>query len=920
MGSSSSKRSDEKELENLIIMSQKSCAGCKKEKVDNIKSTKDELISLLNQKELNKSKEKMQKILEGEDYIIIYSILNIILEDLKEKCTNIVTKTACPPELKASLHTVIYAANRLEIKELKEFKEKINKLYGSEFITKAIDNRDNLVNEVIVAKLKINVFSEQLIKERLKELCVEKKIDYEWLGITIPEALEPNNLRISNYSNRSSKISNIPLGTSINRSSYPPIKSSFDYPPEERNDTNLKNNLDNDLKVVIAPSTDDPLRNLKTVVTINEDSFIMQEGENLFLPYDENIDKSCYKINSIENWAESFYNLKSGIILEKYKELMSKSEFSTFFEALNYEYGINNYPLDTQKAFEIYKKAANSSTDTLSMYRLYHIYKKDFKKFNIKERNHVLEKFYIFKCFTYLTSNEKNNELFQRFDISIEVRTLLMDQNKIFYDWYIKFFKFLKNNFDVYKLNKDDVILIEAAIYYWFERKDEEITNMMDNQIIELADKGNPEAMYILVTYYDEKDIYKDYYKKLYDMNYYRSFGDYSYELPNEKETLNILKKSISHGYFTHILDYLRIFMMINEIDDIFKSPELKSEFIFILKGFIDNIIADNLEVLFDYIYIRKIAIKHYNFGEEFKKNLDPIFKEIMIYFNKFMGGKDEENKKKLESISIYYYSMLYSVIGYLYFYGMNGIAERNYNETLNKYNFILKNESCFTDKFYLDYIYMIKIKQRKLNNSSKKDDNELIELEKKLLNLYYEDLTVENINRFPPGFFYYLSRLFRHNTINNEDMILEYVFLNRAVNAPIIKLKGVFYHMFEQKYLIYKAKKKIKEKNKDENFKKLKNAKGAINVEGYGEDGTICPICLENKKSIIALPCKHFFCETCMNRLLDTKNCPICRTQIKITFDINLKKENIIKSYLIKSYTSSIYDDDYNDSYEYIE
>ena len=51
----------------------------------------------------------------------------------------------------------------------------------------------------------------------------------------------------------------------------------------------------------------------------------------------------------------------------------------------------------------------------------------------------------------------------------------------------------------LYGLNKDDVILIEAAIYYWFEGKDEEITNMMDNQIIELADKGNPEAMYNLI-------------------------------------------------------------------------------------------------------------------------------------------------------------------------------------------------------------------------------------------------------------------------------------------------------------------------------------------------------------------------------------------------------------------------------------
>ena len=37
--------------------------------------------------------------------------------------------------------------------------------------------------------------------------------------------------------------------------------------------------------------------------------------------------------------------------------------------------------------------------------------------------------------------------------------------------------------------------------------------------------------------------------------------------------------------------------------------------------------------------------------------------------------------------------------------------------------------------------------------------------------------------------------------------------------------------------------------------------AKGAINVEGYGEDGSICPVCFTNKKSVICLPCMHFFC-----------------------------------------------------------
>ena len=46
----------------------------------------------------------------------------------------------------------------------------------------------------------------------------------------------------------------------------------------------------------------------------------------------------------------------------------------------------------------------------------------------------------------------------------------------------------------------------------------------------------------------------------------------------------------------------------------------------------------------------------------------------------------------------------------------------------------------------------------------------------------------------------------------------------------------------------------KIKEKNKEENFKKLFEEKGAINVEGYGEDGSICPICFMNKMDNIFL------------------------------------------------------------------
>ena len=913
-----------------------------------INSIKEEIIISLNQKDLNTSKTKMEKYLKEEDYLTVYDILNRILNNLKEKCNIIVSNKECPNELRVSLDSVIYSSNKLDIKELKEFKEKINELYGSNYINKAENNENKLVNEVIFEKLKMNNnYTEQLIKTRLKILCIEKHIDYQWLGIPNPSFISINdslNLRRSNGSIsflniRNSSISNSGIqppiidnnNNNLSRISFadsnlficPQTSLIASNRPIDTNDDDPFNRVETiesgddevedpfkRVKTIESKEIKLPEKEQKTVIKSEEDKLnIMKQGENLFFPYDENIDKKCYEINNIQNWAESFYNLKTGIILEKYKELMSKSEYHKFFEGLNYEYGINNYPLDTKKAFEIYKEAADKSTDTLSMYRLYHIYKKDFKKFNIKERCHVLEKFYIMKCFTYLTPDEKSNELVQRFDIKTEIFNLFIDSKNTFYNWYLKLFEFLQDNYDIYNINQDDTILVEAIIYFYFEQKTENTTKYMTNKLINLANKDNPEAMYNLAGYYKDENYYKTYYKKLYDMNYYRSFADYSKELPDEKETLDILKKSISNGYYSHIKDYFIIFMKMNEFENIFKSESLKSEFLYILKGLINNIIVDDIKSLFEYNYTRKATIKHFNLGDEFKKHLDPIFKEILNYLNNFVKGTDEENKKKVKSyfISKGYFSLIYSLYGLLYYYGVDGLIEKNYNETLIKYNYLIKiDELTYIDRFYLYFIYYAKKKQRKIKkNLNENEEKELKELEKKTLDSFYQDLLPEEIKKYPSGFFYYLSRLFKHDSINNKDLILEYVFLNRASNAEISRLEGKNNQTFEQFYLKYKAKKKIKYLTQEENYKKIKNAKGAINIEGYGEDGSICPICLENKKSIIALPCKHFFCNICMDKLLDKGNCPVCRTDIKITFDINLKKEKLIKSILVQPFVS---------------
>lgn len=293
--------------------------------------------------------------------------------------------------------------------------------------------------------------------------------------------------------------------------------------------------------------------------------------------------------------------LKTGILLEKYQELLSKSEYSKFFEALNYEYGINNYQLDLEKAFDIYKNAADSTTDTLSMYRLYHIYKKDFKKFNLEKRSHALEKFYIMKCFAYLTPYEKEIILFRRFDIGNEIGTLLIDEDNIFYSWYSEYFEFLMENYNYYNINKDDIILIEVVMYYYFEKKDSNMTDVMDNKIFDLIKKSNPHAMYNLASFYYDKTEYDKYHEQLYAMNYYRSFDTYAKIIADEEKDINkaliILKKSISNGHIDHIRIYFEIFMLNNEFEDIVTKPNLKSELMFIIINFLNNIILGELNI-----------------------------------------------------------------------------------------------------------------------------------------------------------------------------------------------------------------------------------------------------------------------------------------------------------------------------------
>ena len=179
MGVSSSKITAE-ELQKLLEASKRKCVLYSNKKLNEIKNKKNEIINCLKQNNMALASAKMDNMLKDEDYVEIYKVLYSTIEIIKEKCTYIVSNKECPTDIRAQLDTLIYSSKRLEIDELIQFREKIKQKYGEAYIIKADNNTDKFVNVNLAEKLKATPFSKTFIDIRIKQLCNEKNIKYNF--------------------------------------------------------------------------------------------------------------------------------------------------------------------------------------------------------------------------------------------------------------------------------------------------------------------------------------------------------------------------------------------------------------------------------------------------------------------------------------------------------------------------------------------------------------------------------------------------------------------------------------------------------------------------------------------------------------------------------------------------------------------
>ena len=175
------------EVKTYVMACQSKMTLFRNKKIYEIKKKKDEAIAALKQNNLDIAKAKMESVIRLEDTITVYDILGPLCEILKERITYLCTANEVPPDIKAQLDTLIYASTRIDIEELYKLRELVLRQYGSYYIQAAEQNKDGLVNVNVIEKLKIKPPVDAFLTIRLKQLCKEKKINYEF-----PEEIAPN--------------------------------------------------------------------------------------------------------------------------------------------------------------------------------------------------------------------------------------------------------------------------------------------------------------------------------------------------------------------------------------------------------------------------------------------------------------------------------------------------------------------------------------------------------------------------------------------------------------------------------------------------------------------------------------------------------------------------------------------------------
>ncbi|KAJ1921745.1 Vacuolar protein sorting-associated protein ist1 [Mycoemilia scoparia] len=138
-------------------------------------------------KELESGKEssakvKTEKIIRVDYFVEALDILENYCDLLVTRIDLIESKSDCDENILGIVVSIIYASARASVKELETIRDLLTMKYGRDFVTNAMDDKDEIVDPKLKYKLDINPPDEKFVNEYLSEIARGYKIRWGAYG------------------------------------------------------------------------------------------------------------------------------------------------------------------------------------------------------------------------------------------------------------------------------------------------------------------------------------------------------------------------------------------------------------------------------------------------------------------------------------------------------------------------------------------------------------------------------------------------------------------------------------------------------------------------------------------------------------------------------------------------------------------
>mmetsp|Transcript_7025 Transcript_7025/g.18380 ORF Transcript_7025/g.18380 Transcript_7025/m.18380 type:complete len:327 (+) Transcript_7025:54-1034(+) len=165
-------------LKPHLKMSEQRFSIINSKKTNQIKVQKREIAELLKAGKEEKARIRVEHLIRCDFTIEAYELLGLLCELVHERVALIANEKDCPGDMKEAVCTLVWAAQRTEVPELREVARQLELKYGKEFCDAAKTGLDECVNTRVAHKLSISPPSAKIVLNYLSAIAKEYDIDW----------------------------------------------------------------------------------------------------------------------------------------------------------------------------------------------------------------------------------------------------------------------------------------------------------------------------------------------------------------------------------------------------------------------------------------------------------------------------------------------------------------------------------------------------------------------------------------------------------------------------------------------------------------------------------------------------------------------------------------------------------------------